>query len=154
QATYPVAGVDIVNAAAQVHVVAENRTDIAVSIVQDGRLPPVQAHVAGARLVIDGGLDRRIRGCNSLHIGFTPSREQGHGSVSIGGGGMAPGETRPPVGVRVPRQLDVGGGGAVFGEISASAGGNARFSGCGRRAIGPADADLNLAQTGSGDVDI
>ncbi len=147
--TFTAIGVDIRNTAAQVHIIPENRSDIAVDIGPTGRLPPITANVVNNRVVIDGGLGNRIHGCSNLVV-FSNRHE----TVNIWGIGNVVVQSLPMITVHVPRQLDVNANGAVFGDVGASDGGHVAFGGCGRLAMGPVSAALDLKQTGSGDVDV
>ena len=148
--TYSATGVDVVHAAAQLFVIAEDRGDVAVDIVNSDRVPEVGARLEGGRLVLDGGLGSRIHGCSSGNFLGAPAAE----TVNIWGGGQVRKEDLPRITLRVPRRMDLTAGGAIFGAIGASAGGRVRISGCGKVTMGGASGDLDLVQSGSGDLDV
>lgn len=147
--TFTATGVDITNTAALIHIIPENRSDIAVDIGPTGRLPAITANLVNNRLVIDGGLGNRIHGCNNIVI-FSSHHE----TVNIWGIGHVVVQSLPTITLHVPRQLDLNANGAIFGDAGASDGGRVGFGGCGRLAMGPVSAALDLKQTGSGDVDV
>jgi hypothetical protein len=142
--TYPAGGVSIESAAAVLTVITEDRVDVDVVISGGERLPVPTVRVRGDEIVIDGGLRSRLRGCTSM-LGQT--------QVRIGGLGAVPREDLPRITVRAPRALNLEVGGAVFTEVSESAGGHVTLNGCGDTRIGAAAGDLDLTLNGSGDVD-
>jgi hypothetical protein len=148
-ATFQASGVDIVNAAAQVHIVPENRNDIEAEIGPTGRLPAFTTSVVNGRLVIDGGLANRIHGCMSIAF-FGPAKP----TINIWGIGNVARESLPLVILHVPRQLDVNAGGAVFGDIGSTEGGHIHTSGCGHITLGSVNGALDAVLTGSGDLDV
>ncbi|WP_395646066.1 GIN domain-containing protein [Terricaulis sp.] len=137
--TYPARSVDIRYAAANITVIPENRTDIAADVAAGGRVQAPSVRLDGGRLVIDGGLRNRIRGCSD-------------GAVQINGLGRVNRTELPRITLRVPQSLDLHVGGAAFTSIGESAGGRAAFSGCGDTQIEEAHGALTVALDGSGDV--
>ena len=148
--TYAAARVDIANAAIQLHVIPEARTDIAMQVAPNARFPAISARVINGRLVVDGGLRNRVHGCGSWNL-FANSREQ---NIMIFGLGSVPQHALPTVTLRVPRDLDLTAAGAVFGDVGASAGGRLSFDGCGRMAVDASAGALDVMQNGSGDLDV
>lgn len=144
--TYPAHGVDIVYAAANLHVIPEDRADIAVQTTAGPRVPAPSVRLTGGRVVIDGGLRNRLRGCGGFIVmGSTMP-------VQIAGiGGVQPANL-PTITLRVPRTLDITSSGAVFGDVGASNGGRAQFQGCGSINMAAVNGPLDLEQHGSGDV--
>ena len=148
--TFPVAGVDISHAAARIQVIPENRTDVSVEIGPTGRLPAITTRVEGGKLVIDGNLANRIHGCGNWNI---MSAGNGVEQVNIWGIGNVRSADLPVITLHVPRTLNLNAGGAVFGDVGASAGGHVQIGGCGRVRVADAAGPLDVALTGSGDVD-
>ena len=83
--------------AAVLDVIPEDRTDVDVAIGQSERLPAISARVEGDRVVIDGGLRNRLRGCTAMFGGQPQVRISGIGGVAR--------EDLPRITVRVPRTL-------------------------------------------------
>src|SRR5262245_33149450 len=82
--TFAARGVDIVDAAANVTILPEDRTDIVVESEAGARLAAPAVRRNGDRVVIDGGLDGRIRGCTDVTLfgsGGTSVVISGMGSV-------------------------------------------------------------------------
>jgi hypothetical protein len=142
--TYAATGIQVRNAAAVVTVIAQDRADLDVTIAPGAGLPAPHVRVEGAQVVIDGGLENRIRGCREGLI--DPQ------SVMVTGVGWVRREELPSITIRAPRTLDFASSGAVFAEIAASEGGDLRLGGCGDAAVGSAAGALRLSQQGSGDV--
>jgi len=142
--TYNATALEITSAAAEVTIIPEDRADIDVQIGPTGRLPTLTTRVSDGRLLIDGGLRNRIRGCSS----WTGSGD----SVRISGLGNVRRGDLPRITVRVPRALAYEAGGAIYSTIGASNGGSVTLNGCADTTLaavnGPLDIDLN----GSGNV--
>lgn len=137
--TYSTSAVDIRYAAATVTIIAEDRSDVSAEVTAGARVPAPSVRVDGGRLVIDGGLRNRIRGCSDNNVQIT-----GYGRVARA--------DLPRITLHVPATLDLHAGGAVWADIGASSGGRVAFSGCGSAALGDVSGSLNVAQEGSGDV--
>ena len=58
------ASVEIKDAVARVTVIPEDRNDIKVEVISPNAQLPLTVRTLGDRTIIDGDLDRRIRGCN------------------------------------------------------------------------------------------
>jgi len=144
--TYQASGVHIEHAAAVVNVIPESRSNVDVAITPGNRLPTPEVRVDGARVVIDGGLENRFRGCWSLN--------EGEGTVRIAGIGGVRREELPRITLRVPRELAFAASGAVFTTIGASSGGNVALTGCGDADVGATSGALRVVVSGSGDVEV
>jgi uncharacterized protein YaiE (UPF0345 family) len=138
--------VTLQHVAAVLEVIPEDRTDVDVAIGQSERLPAISARVEGDRVVIDGGLRNRFRGCTSMFGGQPQVRISGIGGVAR--------EDLPRVTVRVPRTLDLNVGGAVFTNVRASQGGVVNFNGCGDAQMAAVSGALDVDLNGSGDVNV
>jgi hypothetical protein len=143
-------GLVVQNAAAVLNVITEDRTDIDVVITPGSRLPAPHVSVQNGAVVVDGDLQGRIRGCGGGWFQI----EVGHGPapVRVAGVGVVPVAELPHIVVRAPRTLQLKVAGAVYSSVSASAGGEADFTGCGDVTLGPASGDLKLTLNGDGDV--
>lgn len=138
--------VTIQHAAAVLEVIPEDRADVDVAIAQNPRLPAISARVDGDRVVIDGGLRNRFRGCSAMFGGQPNVRISGIGNVAR--------EDLPRITLRVPRTLDLDVGGAVFSNVRTSQGGKMEFSGCGDTNVAAVTGGLEIVLNGSGDVDV
>ena len=116
--------VTIRNAVARVIVIPEDRSDVGVEITQGSAgLPELRIERRGAQVRIDGGLGRgrgmsfnggQIGSCNS---GPADARQPGEGAtVEVRGKGRIRMEEAPLIVLRTPRDVDVSGGGAIFGS--------------------------------------
>lgn len=141
--TYNGREVVVEDAAAVVTVIAEDRTNIDVSITPGARLPAPQVRQTAEGILIDGGLDNRIRNCST-----NGDRMQ----VNVRNLGTVRSEDFTRIVVRTPRTLDVAFGGAVLATVGASNGGSVFANGCGNTRIGAASGDLRVDLNGSGDV--
>lgn len=144
--TFQTTSVEIRDAAAELTVIAEDRANVDVSITGGSRLAAPQARMTAEGVVIDGGLRNRFRGCTNSLGGRTQVRISGIGNVAR--------EDLPRITLRVPRQLDLSAGGAIYTEIGPSAGGVVTMSGCGDTEIADVGGGLDLTLNGSGDIDV
>jgi len=142
--TYRATALEITSAAAEVRIIPEDRADIDVQIGPTGRLPTLTTRVSDGRLLIDGGLRNRIRGCSS----WTGSGD----NVRIAGIGTVRRGDLPRITVRVPRSLAYEAGGAIYSSIGASNGGSVTLNGCGDTSLGAANGPLDVDLNGSGGV--
>ncbi|HWA00423.1 MAG TPA: DUF2807 domain-containing protein [Caulobacterales bacterium] len=143
--TFTARTVEIVDAAAVLRVIPEDRPDFSVETTPGPRLSAPRARMEGDRLVIDGRV--RISNCGAVWRGHEPS-------VRIVGVGSVPRSALPVITIRAPRTVDLSTHGAVFANIGASAGGRLSFDGCGDSTVGAASGDLEVNLHGSGDVDV
>jgi len=144
-APYAAHNAEIQNAAATLTVIAEDRTDVDVSVTAGARVAAPTVGVEGDRVVIDGGLRNRLQGCGTV-MGLRRVRINGIGSVAE--------SELPHITIRTPRTMHLGVGGAVFSEIGASGGGDLALNGCGDASVGASSGNLNLALNGSGDAHV
>jgi hypothetical protein len=137
------ATVDIRNAALEVTVIPEARSDVAVTVVKTYGKLPVKVTRDGQGVRIDGGVNRFGLNCHS---------GMGWRGVSAWGRGDVRDSDLPRVVIRTPMDVSVRAGGAVFGVIGR--GGNIELSngGCGDWTVADAAGSLRLAQSGSGDL--
>ncbi|MEN5146694.1 GIN domain-containing protein [Brevundimonas diminuta] len=155
------ADVTIRNAVARVIVIPEDRTDIGVEITQGAAgLPDLRVERRGSDVSIEGGLGRG-RGMSfnggligSCHNSRAEARQPGEGSsVEVRGKGRIRMEDAPMIVLRTPRDVEVSGGGALFGSIGRGARsvelGN---GGCGSWTVANVDGDMDLSVGGSGSI--
>jgi hypothetical protein len=135
---------EIENAAARVVVIPEARSDVQVSVTP-GRvgLPQLQIQRTRAGVEIDGGLRRRIEGCNT-HNGLT--------TVRIDGVGRVPLADLPVVTARVPLNADVSASGAVWGSIGRTNNLDLASAGCGEWRAANVAGQVEVSAAGSGGV--
>ena len=153
------ADVEIKDAVARVVVVPEDRTDVAVEVVQGSSgLPAIKVSRTGSgKLIIDGDLGRnRIRGCNgrgaAASPGAGPLDSMGDVTVRVRDRGEIRMSAAPIITIRTPRDVDVKAGGAVFGWIGRANSVDLSNAGCGDWTVGDVRGALDLAQAGSGDT--
>lgn len=148
------------DAAVRVVVTPENRSDV-VATVSGGAasLPRLQLRREGSALVIDGGLRDRIRGCGArVFVGTIPRdwanpvRPDRTGRVQIDGVGQVRLPELPFVDVRVPMDVRIEAGGAVYGAVGRSRSLTLSNTGCGKWTAGDTQGPLRVNVVGSGDV--
>ena len=148
-------GVDIRNAAARVVVVPEARADVTVTVHSGSSgLPRLSARVQGDQVVLDGGLEGRIMGCNGSTLqlfGGSGRTAPGRG-VRIRGIGVIAYDQLPEIVVHMPRRGHVAAGGAVWGQVAASDALDLAVSGCGDWRLADMAGALSVQAAGSGDV--
>ncbi|WP_312219360.1 GIN domain-containing protein [Brevundimonas sp.] len=153
--------VTIRNAVARVIVIPEDRADVGVEITPGSAgLPELRLERRGGQVRIDGGLGRgrgmsfgggQIGSCNS---GPADARQPGDGAtVEVRGKGRIRMEDAPLIVLRTPRDVDVNGGGAVFGAVGRGARSvDLGTGGCGSWTVANVDGDVELSVGGSGSI--
>ncbi len=129
--------------AAYVHVIPENRTDVAVGFINAGVFRAPEYRVSRRRLIIDGKLRRQIRGCRvSGADGFEVQTSRGRFS----------GAQLPTIELRVPQNAVVSTTGAVRLHVAPAQSAHIRLDGCGDADIVRVEDDAEIAVSGSQDV--
>lgn len=153
--------VEIRYAVARVAVVVEDRADVAVEVEQgSSRLPRIEVTRSGDELRVNGGLRRRgglfrgggdgIRDC---HTGPDGGRAGEGAWVEVRGIGRVNLADAPLIVIRTPRNVEVKGGGAVFGSVGRGATSlELGHAGCGRWDVANVDGAVSLNIAGSGDI--
>ena len=135
--------VEIKDAVVRVTVIPEARSDIKVEFLSSHPKLPLQIRTTGGKVVVDGGLSRKIRSCEG---------EGARASVNVAGLGSIAYANMPQVVIRAPRDVNLNSGGAVFGTIGKSASLDLSNAGCGDWTIANVTGQLKLNQAGSGDT--
>lgn len=136
--------VKIKDAVARVVIIPENRSDVKVEFITTNADLPLSVRQNGDEVIVDGNLRmNRINSCNSRD-GKTWVRVRGVGQVSY--------DNFPQVAVRVPMNVKVQAGGAVFGDIGRSDSVNLANAGCGDWTVANTRGELHVSQAGSGDT--
>ena len=148
------AGVEVRHAAARMVVIPEARANVSVTIQGgDARLPRPVVRTEGRRVIVEGGLERRIGGCGGFGVVFSsgPHRDKTM-RVMVRGIGPLTLDRLPVITVRVPMNASVAVGDAVWGEAGAADRMDFANAGCGNWTLGDVRERLSIAQSGSGDV--
>jgi hypothetical protein len=142
-ARYDASEVTIRDAAALVRVFPENRSDVALSVVNEGPLPGPEVRVSRGRLVIDGRLNRQIQNCRVRNndIEVTTRRQ-----------GRLRGAQLPVIELRVPQDADIAAGGAVRLHLAPARSANVRLEGCGDADVVRVANAAEISVSGSGDL--
>lgn len=136
--------VKIKDAVARVVVIPENRSDVKVEFITTNADLPLSVRQNGDEVIVDGDLRmNRINGCNTRD-GKTTVKVRGVGEVSY--------DNFPQIAVRVPMNVKVQAGGAVFGDIGRSDSVNLGNAGCGDWTVANTKGELQISQAGSGDT--
>ncbi len=140
------------HAAARMIVIPEARGDVAYT-VQQGRagLPPLKLRQDGGVSVLDGGLSGGF-GPFGIHMGLNCQGAGDHARVRIPGHGEVSLQDLPVVTARVPLNVHLAVGEAVFGEIGPSQSLEFSNSGCGDWRVGEVRGPITVSTSGSGDV--
>ena len=152
-------GVSIRNAVARVEVIPEARSDVTVSVTPGRKtLPTVQVRREGGRVILDGGLAHRIKGCGFYGFGVSwnmTDNKSGHAPRArahvIGVGNLGP-EDMPHIVIHTPLDASVDADGAVFGQVGQAHKLDLALSGCGDWSLSDVADALSVAMSGSGDV--
>lgn len=137
--------VQIKDAVARVTVIPEARSDVKVEVFSSNQQLPLEIREQGGKVIVDGGLDRKIRSCDG-------DSEKGDASVQVVGVGRIAYANMPQLVVRVPKDVDVEAGGAVFGVVGKSESLKLSNAGCGDWTVANVRGDLRLNLAGSGDT--
>jgi hypothetical protein len=135
--------VDIQHAVARVVIIPEARSDIAVSVTHANSRLPLKIGRMGDRMVIDGGLAMRPKQCRSAF---------GRHWVMVWGVGDIRYEDMPQIAIRVPLDVSVGAGDAVFGSIGRSNSLELHHAGCGDWTVADVAGPMKISVAGSGDT--
>lgn len=130
---------------ARVTVVPEDREDIQVEVLARNPRLPIKVKGEGDKLLVDGDLARRIRGCRG---------EAGHPVVEVAGVGDVEWAQMPQIIVRTPQAVKLSAGGAVFGSVGRSLSLDLSQAGCGDWTAANVDGPVKVSLAGSGDVRI
>ena len=133
--------VEIRDAAAEVVVTPEPRSDIKVEVVRTNPRLPVHVWSFIGRTYVDGGLSHRLRGCDS---------HAGQPGVEIAGLGATPLSALPKIIVHTPLDARVFAGGAVWGSVGRSETLDFANAGCGEWTIANVRGHMKLSLAGSG----
>jgi hypothetical protein len=150
-------GVRIQHAAARVVVIPEARSTLSVTVQQgDRRLPQVTMRQEGATVVVEGGLDRRIKGCKGSltnnHVWGPIVHTRDDRGVQIAGVGRVDLDALPVITAHVPMDAKISASGAVWGQMGATHSLSFSNVGCGDWTIGDVQGPLVATQVGSGDL--
>jgi len=143
-ATYAASEIEIRNAAAILVITPEDRTDVVLTVTGGDRLPALKVRDLEGRLVVDGGLGRRIRACGS----GSPY------SVTVADVGELGEADLPRIEIKTPRTIDMAVSGGVATTIGASDRATIGFAGCGPATIGGVKGALEVNAAGSGNIRI
>lgn len=150
--------VEIDNAVARVIYRVENRSDIEVSVVEEGRtnLPPLRVSRNGRNVKIDGQLSgrNRIGSCNSNRAGTeAPSSPGANARVTVRGVGTVDVNDVPLIIIKGPRNASINTNGAVYGSVARGADNVDIYTGgCGGWVIGNVRDTVTVSIGGSGNV--
>jgi hypothetical protein len=135
------ASVEVKDAVARVVVIPEDRKDIKVEVLTRRPNLPLDVRTRGDRVVIDGGLDRRIRSCHG-------SGEKA--SVTVIGVGEVNWEDMPQIVIRTPKDTVLQTGGAVFGSIGRTQSLEFSNAGCGDWTVANVQGRMRFNLAGAG----
>ena len=150
--------VEIDNAVARVVYRVENRSDIEISVVEEGRtnLPPLIINRSGRNVKIDGQLTGRTRigSCNSNRVGpDAPSSPGANARVTVRGVGTVEVNDAPLIIIKGPRNASINTSGAVYGSVARGADNVEIYTGgCGGWVIGNVRDKVTVSIGGSGNV--
>ncbi len=153
--------VKIEHAAARVVVIAEARSDVAVTISHGpSRLPQLQVRQEGGQVIVDGGLgdgDGAGPWRGSDHVNCVTRhaigsiRRESRLVIVRGVGEVAYGDL-PVITVHAPMNVRIGASSAVYGEVGRSDGLELASSGCGDWTAADVRGRLAFVSSGSGEL--
>jgi len=138
--------VDLQNVAAFIRVRPEDRSDVAVSIVNPGALPAPNLRRSGRRLVIDGRLRGQIRACTVRGVADLEVQTARQGRVT--------GAQLPIIELRVPEDAVLTVSGAVRLHMSTAETLELRIDGCGDADVERVRDTAEVAVAGHADMRI
>ncbi len=134
----------IKDAVARVVIIPENRTDIKVETLTTNASLPLTVRTNGEEVIVDGDLRMSKIGSCNVRNGKVFVKVRGVGEVAY--------DDIPKIAVRMPMNVRVAGGGAVFGDIGRSDSVNVANAGCGSWTVANTKGKLEISQAGSGDT--
>ncbi|MBL8770040.1 MAG: hypothetical protein JNK30_01545 [Phenylobacterium sp.] len=137
------ASVEIKDAVARVTVVPADRSDVRVEVVRPNAALPLAVRSEGGRVVVDGGLHRRIRGCDALSA---------RPHVRVRGVGRVDYDEMPQVVIHTPRSVSLSASGAVVGAIGRSSSLELSNSGCSAWTIADVAGAAEIHESGAGSI--
>jgi len=144
------ASLEIKNAAANVVIIPEARSDVSVEVIGgDKRLSLKQTQLAG-RVVLDGGI-HTVQCTSRVKLVINDGSPNRFWASGIGSFNRS---SLPKIIAHVPLDADISASGAVFGSIGRSQGLSLQHTGCGDWMVANVEGALNLSQAGSGDTQI
>ena len=138
--------IEIVQGAALLQVIPEDRDDIVVSVTAGSRFAAPQVATENGRLIIRGELGEDAHRCRRRFDGVGPAQVPGVGAVAAA--------ELPVIVLRTPRVLDLRVRGVVASRIGALSGGRVIIDGCGDAAIADASGPIEVSLYGLGNVDL
>lgn len=153
--------VEIKHAVARVVVIPDPaRTDIKVEVIKGtADIPALDVRTtADGKVIIDGGLDRKIHGCGRSGIvvnddeTFDVMNPPSNLVARVAHGPDIRIKDAPLITIRTPMDVKVSAGSAVFGSIGRANSVSLGSGGCGDWTIGNVSGELNISIGGSGDV--
>ena len=135
--------IEIKDAVARITVIPETRGDIKVEVLSSNAQTPVKVSTRGDKVVLDGGLQRKIKSCRG---------EGAQVVVEVAGIGDVRYAQMSRVVIRTPRDVRIEAGGAVFGAVGRSSSLELSNAGCGDWVVGDVAGSLKVNQAGSGDT--
>lgn len=137
------ATIEIRDAVARVTVVPGDRSDVRVEITRPHEKLPFEVTTAGDRTIIDGNLDRKIRGCDGMDE---------KDSIRVRGVGRLDYDDIPQIVIYTPRDVRIRADGAVAGAIGRSASLDLGNSGCANWTIADVAGPARIRASGAGSV--
>lgn len=138
--------VKIKDAVARVVIIPEARSDVKVEFITTNKSLPLTIRQNGAETIVDGDLRmNKIHGCNTT---------MGKVTIKVRGVGEVKWEDIPQIAIRTPLNVEVAGGGAVFGSVGRSDSLELANAGCGDWTVANVKGKLEVSQAGSGDTSV
>lgn len=135
--------VEVRQAVARVTVLPEARSDVIVEVIRANRRLPLRISRDGDRVIVDGGLGMRLRGCGTV---------RGRPRAMVWGIGQVDLADMPQIVVHTPTDVHVSASGAVFGTVGRAANVELNNSGCGDWTVADVAGALRVGMAGSGDA--
>lgn len=145
------ASLELKQIAAKVVIVAEPRSDVAVTIVRSNPKLPLRVRRGESGLVVVDSGKEWWPELLSGHITSCHMRDEGE-TIHVGGAGTFREEDLPELLVRVPMDAKVSSSGAVIGSLPKADSLNLSIAGCDRWTIGDIRGRLRLETSGEGRV--
>ncbi|HEY1561692.1 MAG TPA: hypothetical protein VGF71_12500 [Caulobacteraceae bacterium] len=139
------ARLEIRGGAAQVTIIPEARSDIAVSFLNQSQKAPLRVRRSGDLTVIEGSLEHRIKGCPLI---------DGVHHVRVSGVGFLLPRDLPSLVIRAPLDVKVIAGDGVSGVVGRAESLELENRGCGDWTIANVRGRLRLTQLGAGQLTV
>ncbi|MFN3229036.1 MAG: GIN domain-containing protein [Asticcacaulis sp.] len=156
--TSSLASLKVKDAVVRLVVIPEDRTDFSYSLTKGSEaFPSLTVRQDGNRLIFDGGLKRKIRGCNNMRgnagsMPIDPMKPDPDARITLRDGQDLKLSDAPLLVVRAPKSVAVSTSGASVVAVGRTQALEVNNAGCGAWTVANVEQRLEINQAGSGKI--